>query len=66
VPPGAAITLLVQGLDGTSFFATAAGNRERIAMFNPLPSAGRYVVTVDPGYAAIETGELALVGGQAR
>ncbi|HWH39435.1 MAG TPA: hypothetical protein VNU21_06320 [Usitatibacter sp.] len=66
VPPGAAITLLVQGLDGTSFFATAAGNKERIAMFNPLPSAGRYVVTVDPGYAAIETGELALVDGQPR
>jgi len=66
VPPGAAITLQVQGVEGTSFFATAAGNKDRIAMFNPLPSAGRYVVTVDPGYAAIETGEVALVDGQAR
>jgi len=65
-PPGAPVTLTVQGLDGASFHATAAGDKDRIAMFNALPTAGRYAVTVDPGYAALEAGELALVDGQAR
>jgi len=64
VPAGALVSLTVRGLEGLPFLTSVVGTKDKVALFKPLPAAGRYAVTVDPGYAAIETGELALVDGQ--